>query len=141
MSTRKAIMQSVFFVVAFFPIVYLIEIELPTFFVAFIEEGFGRLLPLLIALYFYHNHINPITVGIATGMTFGILEIIVKTINLGYASYLMLVPVALVHIPNASIQSVVINFSYNRRTYALIPAAYFICVLWHWLYNAYLYVV
>jgi len=140
-STRNAVSQVTFFVAIFFPIIYLLEIESPTFFVPFIEELLARLIPLLITLYFYHNNINPFTVGIAAGMTFGFLEIMTKTIYLKSISYLMFVPIILVHIPNATLQSVVVNFSYNRRTYSLIPVAYFIAVFWHWIYNAYLYVV
>jgi len=140
MSTRKAILESSFFVFIFFPIIYLIELHTPTFFVPTIEESLGRLIPLLIALYFNRNA-NPFTVGMATGLTFGVLEIFVKTVCLGYFSPLMLVPMFAVHVVNATIQSFVIDVSYRDRTYSLIPVAFIICVFWHWLYNAYFYVV
>lgn len=136
----RATVETSFFVLVFFPLIYLLELTLPTFFVPFIEESLARLVPLLIVLYF-HRNVHPFDIGLVAGATFGILEICVKTINLGHFSILMLAPMFLVHVPNAVAQSVVIHFSYDRRKYALIPVAFIICALYHWLYNAYLYVV
>lgn len=139
--TRIAVAQAMAFVLLFFPIICLIELRSPLFFVPFIEEFFGRLLPFVIVYRYLHDNVNPVTVGISAGMTFGVLEIASKISILGYFSPLMLLPVVFVHVPNAVIQSVVVNACYNDRSYALIPTAYIICVLWHWLYNAYFYVV
>jgi len=139
-STKRAVAETVFLVSIFFPIVYLLEIESPTFFVPVIEESLCRLFPLMITLYSYRDVDAPY-VGFVAGVTFGMLEIFVKIIHFGGFSVLMLVPVLLVHIPNATIQSVVIDFSYDTRRYSLIPVAFIVCVLWHWMYNAYLYVV
>jgi len=136
-----AISQTMGFILLFFPIVCLIELNTPTFYVPFIEEFFGRLLPLIIVLRQYHDGVNPVTVGISAGITFGVLEIASKVQFLGYFSPLMILPVTFVHIPNAVVQSVAVNASYNTRSYSLIPAVYTICVLWHWLYNAYFYVI
>lgn len=141
MTTSTATRWTVITVTLFFPFIYLIELHSPVFFAPFTEEALARHIPLVIVLYFYHDHINPFTVGIAAGMTFGVLEMITKVCYLGYFSPLMLIPVFTVHIPDAVMQSAVINFSYNHKTYSLIPVIYVICVLWHWLWNANLYVV
>jgi len=141
MTTKKAISETIIFVVLFFPAIFFIEIGVQPFFAPFVEEALARLLPLLVVLYTYHNGINPFTIGIAAGMTFGALEVMTKVLSLGYLSYMMFVPVVFVHIPNAVLQSVVVNFSYNTKSFSLIPVVYVICVMWHWVYNANLYVV
>lgn len=140
MKNREALVEASLFVLAFFPLIYFVELKIFAFFVPFVEEGFARLIPLLV-VFTLHSDANPYSVGLVTGLTFGALEILTKTISLGYFSWLMLVPVAAVHVPNAVAQSLVINFCYSRRSYALIPVVYIICVLWHWIYNANLYVV
>ena len=64
----------------FFILVLLIEVLLPTFFVAFVEEGLGKLIPLLIALLMFR--VNWVKAGLTVGITFGVLEILSKVYHL-----------------------------------------------------------
>ncbi|RLI83847.1 hypothetical protein DRP04_00010 [Archaeoglobales archaeon] len=135
-------------VLLFFVAVLFIEYIIPTFFVAFVEEGLGKLIPLLIALLVFR--VNWVKAGLTVGITFGVLEVLSKVYHLSneicngtcvYFSWLMIVPVLAVHIPNALIQAKVIDFCRQRGSYELVIPAYVICSLYHWLYNANLYVI
>jgi len=138
----SSLRKTVILVSIFFLLIYLIELVIPTFFVAFVEEFFGRLLPFIIVYYTYRATSGEATVvGVTAGITFGVLEMFVKIMALNGFSVLMLVPILAVHIPNSVMQSLVVNFGYKNKAYVLIPVIYIIAVFWHWLYNAYLYVV
>jgi len=140
--TSRSVSLLIVLISAFFPLVYLIELGTPVFWAPFIEESLARFIPLLIVYIIINSrHPDPLILGIIAGVTFGILEIFTKILTLGYFSILMLVPFFAVHLANGVVQSFGIYFSVRQKAYVLLPVIYIITVMWHWLYNAYLYVV
>ncbi|MFO7966510.1 MAG: hypothetical protein R6U44_02810 [Archaeoglobaceae archaeon] len=136
-------------VVLFFPLTFFVESHIPrslliiierlapTLFIALIEEFLGRLVPLLLLYYVYKETTNltAINTGIAAGVTFGIIELFTKSMFYGNFHITTIIPILPIHVVNGLLQSYIINFSFKKRSYELIPAIYIITAAWHFLYN------
>lgn len=133
-----------FFVESHIPRSFLIFIErlAPTLFIAVIEEFLGRLVPLLLIYFIYRetSTLNAINVGIAAGLTFGVMELFTKTMFYGNFHIMTVIPILPVHAINGVLQSYILNFSFKKGSYELVPIIYVMCTTWHFLYN-YIWVV
>ena len=125
-------------VIALFPLVIFFDSVVKPFYVAFIEELLGRFIPLLIVYLLYPRGTlgDRVAVGIACGMTFGLLEMFVKTyLTIGKFSPLYFIPHSFVHCVNGIVASIIIGESIENKWYILIPLAYILCSFWHCIYN------
>ena len=134
---RKQLILTSFLVLAFSPTIIYLEILTKPFWRIYIEEFFGRFIPLTIVYLTYPKGrlIDRIVVGIVAGLTFGLVEIAVKTDTLGMFSPLMFIPVAYVHCVNGMIASLVIGESVENKWWSLLPLGFIIPAFWHSLYN------
>lgn len=132
-----------FFVESHIPRSLLVFIEgVPTLFIAVIEEFVGRLVPLLLVYFIYRetNRITAISIGVAAGLTFGVMELFTKSMFYKCFDVMTIVPILPVHTLNGLLQSYIINFSFKKNSYELVPIIYVITVAWHFIYN-YIWVV
>ena len=134
--TKQIIIVSTVTIISF-PLIILLDSLVSRFWVAYVEELLGRFIPLLLTYILLPRGTlgDRVTVGIVCGMTFGILEIWIKVIQLGYFTPLMIVPLSFVHCVNGIIASTIIGESIENRWWTLIPLAYILCSFWHALYN------
>lgn len=131
---RVAIIFAVILIV--FPFLFVIEQQLPDFWIAFVEEGLIRFLPLAVLYTIYQSLPlrEYIVLGVITGMTYGILELCVKVIAFGF-NILMLFPLYFVHIINGIVMSVLVGEGIKHRWLVLLPFAWIICSMWHMTWN------
>ncbi|MFW6194212.1 MAG: hypothetical protein ACOC5L_01690 [Halobacteriota archaeon] len=145
----KRIVVITILVFLFFPVTFFVEFHVPrsllvfmerlapTLFIAFIEESVGRLVPLLL-LYFIYRETSTstaINTGVAAGLTFGVMELFTKSLFYGNFHIVTIAPVLPVHAINGLLQSYIINFSFKKKSYELIPIIYIMTTAWHFLYN------
>ena len=131
---KIAIVVSIILIV--FPFLFVIEQELPDFWIAFVEEALIRFLPLLVVYSVYQSLplSEYIVLGVITGMTYGILEMCVKIIAYGF-NILMLFPLYFIHIVNGIVMSVLVGEGIKHRWWVLLPFAWIICSMWHMTWN------
>lgn len=128
----------VVFTISFFPLVVILDSISKPFYVAFIEELFGKTVPLLLTFLILHpldSWVDNGVVGIICGMTFGYLEIFTKTLILGFFSPLMLLPFSFVHCVNGMVDGVLIGEGIKRKWWSLIPLAYILTSFHHMTWN------
>lgn len=134
---RKQLILTSFLVLVCSLLIIYLELLTKPFWRIYIEEFLGRFIPLTIVYLIYPKGrlIDRLAIGIVAGITFGIVEIMVKIDTLGTFSPLMLIPVAYVHCVNGMIASLIIGESIENKWWSLLPLGFIIPAFWHSMYN------